>query len=315
MAYIISANHILNNIVTSGSSYTYTGKVSKNIPDEKETDIAGLAKKLSDNCMKLFKANYSSGASFSVTERLNNFIDSYNELAKEIDNSTSTTAKKDFKEIQNLLEKTSSELKKIGVHYKDGEFAIDAEKLAKTTSSRRVYDAFKGKTNLLSGIMKYSNHINSTLKNKSVVKEYPSYKTVELEIGAVAPAIADASMISSLDALAKYSYTESNRASIKDLISSYATNYNSLIDSDDNDLINELKSLTLTYKDQLEDSGLRIENDHLIIDETAIDNAVIDNLKDLFSNEADYSSNVTTISKNLFADYVKASDNNITLTY
>lgn len=313
--YNVSANHIANNIMTSGNSYTYTGRVTKTIADEKETSISSVAYKLMKAGSRLFNADYSSGASANVAAKIKDFTKSYNELSKKINDSGSKKAKYDFKQLSKLLSENESALNSIGISLEKGELKIDAEELGKITSSYKIADAFKGETNMLSKIIKYASRINNDLKNRTVSQEYPNYTTVELDDNSAGSAISAAGLFNSLDALARYGYNENDRGSITDMIKSYVANYNKLISGDGNTLINELKELTESYKDRLSDSGINITDDKLSVDENELNNAPIDNIKELFSGGESYAMESGRIARELFDNYVQASSNNIRLTY
>ncbi|MCI8308503.1 MAG: hypothetical protein HFH14_10700 [Lachnospiraceae bacterium] len=315
MYYNVSANHIANNIITSGNSYTYTRKVTKTVADEKETAISSLAYKLMKTGSRLFSADYSSGASANVKLKLKDFVKSYNELSKKINDSGSKKSKEDFKQLSKLISENESSLKKIGISLDKGELKVDEEKLSKITSKYKITSAFKGETNMLSNIIKYATRISNDLKNKTALQEYPNYKTVELDSNSAASAISSAGIFNSLDALSRYGYSENNRQSITDMIKSYVTNYNKLISGDSNALIDELKDITTSYRDRLADSGIHITGDNLSVDENELSNSPIDNLRELFSGEEGYVKETGRIARQLFDNYVQASSNDINLTY
>lgn len=313
--YNVSANHIANNIIASGNSYTYTRRVTKTVADEKETSISSVAYKLMKTGSRLFSADYSSGASTNVRMKIKDFVKSYNELSKKIGDSGSKKSKDDFKQLSKLISENESALKKIGISLDEGELKVDEEKLEKITSPYKIKSVFKGETNLLSNIIKYATRISNDLKSKTVLQEYPNYKTVQLDDNSAGSAISSAGIFNSLDALSRYGYTENNRQSITDMIKSYVTNYNSLISGNGNSLINELKDITASYSDRLSDSGINITDNSLSVDENELSNANIDNIRELFSGENGYAKEISRISRQLFDNYVQASSNDIKLTY
>lgn len=313
--YNVSANHIANNIITSGNSYTYNRRVAKTVSDEKEMSISSAASKLMKTGSRLFSADFSSGASANVRLKIKDFVKSYNELSKKIGDSGSKKSKDDFKQLSKLISENESSLKKIGISLEKGELKVDEEKLGKITSQYKIKSVFKGETNMLSNIIKYATRINNDLKNKTVLQEFPNYKTVKLDDNSAGSAISSAGIFNSMDALSRYGYTENNRQSITDMIKSYVTNYNTLISGSGNSLIDELKDVTASYSDRLSDSGINITGDSLSIEENKLGTANIDNIRELFSGESGYSKEIDRISRLLFDNYVQASSNNIHVTY
>lgn len=313
--YNVSASHITNNIVTSGNSYTYTSRVTKTIADDKETSISSVAYKLMKTGSRLFSADYSSGASANVKSKIEDFVKSYNQLSKKIGESGSKKSKDDFKQISKLISENESALKSIGINIKDGELKIDNEQMEKITSPYKLTSAFKGETNMLSNIIKYATRISNDLKSKTVAKEYPSYKTVKLGDSGAAFAVSSSGVSNSLNALSRYAYTENSRQSITDMIKSYVTNYNKLIEDNGSPLINELKNITSSYSSSLSASGINIADGRLSVDDSTINNAHIDSIREVFSGEGGYAKEISRISRQLFENYVQASSNNITVTY
>ena len=320
MNYNIATGHIVNSIVSNGGKYTYTRRVSKTVADTKETSIAALAKDLHKKTSRLFSADYSSGASTNVLTKIGEFIDSYNELAKKIDSSGSKTAKDSFEQIKKTLSDNSLALSNIGISYKEGKLKLDSEKLTKIDSEYRLNTAFKGDENMLSKIMSYSKRIHNNLKSKTVLEEHPSYTSVQLTTAQTSGATMASAVFSSLDSLSRYNYSEGNRDSITSIIKSYVANYNSLITGSNDesanaaDIVNEIKKVTQKYQAELDNSGINISGDLLSVDDNVLNSALMDNLKDLFSNASGYSGNIDALSRELFAEYIDASANNITLT-
>lgn len=312
--YNVSAGHIANNIITSGNSYTYTRRILKTVANETESSISSASYKLMKTGLKLFSADYSAGASANFKMKLNEFANAYNALSKKIGGSGSKKSKEDFNKLTKFISDNKSALKQIGITLDKNELKIDEEKLDKA-SSYKITSAFKGDTNILSNIIKYATRIGNDLKSKTVSEEQPSYTTVQLDDSSASSAISSSGVFNALDALSRYGYTENNRSSITDMIKSYVANYNNLIAGSNDSLIDELKNITTSYRERLSDSGINITDDNLSVDDDALNNADIDNIRDIFSGEDGYAKQINEVSRQLFEKYVQAASNNITLVY
>lgn len=308
MQYKISINHIANSLTQTGSNYTYTRKVSKSIPDSKQTGIADAAASLVKKSRILFNGDYSAGASSNILSKIDAFIKSYNDLADKMKDTTNSSAKRNFDKINETIKDNEYALKSIGVTLEKGKLKVDPLKIKDITSESKINNAFRGDKAILSKIMKYAGKIDDVLKNETTIDEVPTYKTVTLDPSNSSKAVSMSGIIGSLDALSRYTYTDKNKASILELIKSFTDKYNEYAKNDSSGV---LEADISSHSTTLSSAGIRLSDNKLSIDETILNNSSMDTLNNIFGSNAAFSEAMLKTAKDTFASLIEADANGI----
>ena len=154
-------------------------KITKLFPNEESVSLSNTASDFRNKCRILEKSDFSSGSTVNVMKKIAKFIDSYNELNNECNTSTNRTVIQEQKNMKKLLEENTSQLKKLGISFKDNKLSINTEKLKKITTSTKLTNAFNGPSTILTKLAKSANKIASSLKDETTQQEFRVYKTID----------------------------------------------------------------------------------------------------------------------------------------
>lgn len=305
MVQNISFNNIYNSLTTS-NEYSIIRKQTKQFSDEKAVSQGELAKDLRNKCRALAKSDYSSGATTNIMTKLAGFIDSYNKLVSESENSTDRAVNKQLKSMQKLIEDNKAALKKAGINIEDDKkLKLNSETLTKLKSDSKFKSLFGGSNSFITSMQKCADKIYNRLKHQTVNRDISVVHNISLSDTNRAQALELGALSNDFNILSGADYSDSNRSTINSFLSTYVNKYNNYIDGGDNNVssINRLITINRQYKNELADVGLVVnDDDSLTLDNDTFDNASMTNIEALFSKNNPYGSQTGTALGSIFSD-------------
>lgn len=322
MSFNVSRSYILNSLNQTGNSYRIRTKKTKEFEDTNAISVSKKCKDLINRCHALFKSDYSTGASTSVMTKMAKFIDSYNKLVDSSSETNNSTLNSQLKKMKECITENASDLKKIGISFKDDKLVIDKDKLTKQKSGRKMEELFKGNPSFINSMKKYAETAYKSLKNQTVDTEVPAYNKIELTGTASNCALTVNNVNSILSTFSKPDYTDSIKPILVTLSRIYAVHYNKLLDSfsnynseasdEEKEHIKNITDSTLDNSDILGLIGITVsESDNkLQYDNDTLEAASTDQFEAVFKHSS-YSDCVMNNTRELFASLVKAGHTDI----
>jgi hypothetical protein len=327
MSVNLNLTTVINNL-TANNSYRYSYNRTEKKYNEDADNMVTYSSDFKRALKKLANIDTDDGATASTKTKINNFINSYNELVSSYSGvSGSKKLTKTMDKLNSLIDEYSDKLASVGITTTTGnKLKLDATTYASATSEK-LAAVFGKDSTFLSDAIKYTKKAGTLAKDYVSTSEItPASSTITLSASASALAQSSGKLTSNVQSLLRLQFASANEDTIVSNIKNFIDSYNDTIknaqsgtsNSTEDDYVELLKKATTNNSSKLDSVGITASSDGtLSVDEDKLGTASKDTLSALFdaADSASYGSSVNTYSQKLFSSLIKADSAGLNVNY